>query len=145
MVRAGYLIAYFLLWSLLLFSNSNFLYGTADSNFMLASTESQVNACFLVHSIEAHVFNHSTRMLSLYLMFMGLLACAWALTRVAYIANTLQVLIAHYMFTNVCRVHYSSSSNSPVSVRIGNHTSKGRTLVLLVMTTFYYLYPNSIY
>ena len=32
------------------------------SNFMLVSTESQVSACFLVHSIKTHMFNQSTGM-----------------------------------------------------------------------------------
>ena len=59
--------------------------------------------------------------------------------------RTVWVLIAHYVFTLVRRVHYLSSSNSPVAVRIGNHTHKGKALILLVMKKFYYLYPISIY
>ena len=69
---------------------------------------------------------------------MGLLVCAQALIRAACIANTLRVLTARYVFTLVRRVHYLSSSNSPVPVRIGNYTSKDRSLILLVMTNFYY-------
>ena len=69
---------------------------------------------------------------SLYLIVTGLLTCAQALTRAAYIPNTLRVLIGHYMFTRVCHVHYLSSSNSPVNVRIGNYIRKGRGLILLV-------------
>ena len=83
---------------------------------------------FLMHSIKTCVFNHSTHML----IVTGLLACARALTQAACIANTLQVLIARYVFTRVHRVQYLSSSNSPVNIRIGNHTHKGRGLILLV-------------
>ena len=36
------------------------------------------------------------------------------------------------MFTQVRRMQYLSSSNSPVAVRIGNHTRKGKALILLV-------------
>ena len=53
-------------------------------------------------------------------------------TRAACIANTLRVLIALYVFARVSHMHYLSSSNSPVIVRIGKHTRKGRGLVLLV-------------
>ena len=66
------------------------------------------------------------------LVVTGLLACARALTRVACIAITLRILIARYMFTPVSYVHYLSSGNSPVNVRIGKHICKGRGLVLLV-------------
>ena len=69
---------------------------------------------------------------SLYLIITGLLACARALTWVACIANTLWVLIAHYVFIRVRRVHYLSSSNSPVNIRIRNHICKGRGLILLM-------------
>ena len=58
----------------------------------------------------------------------GLLACSRAITRAACIVNTLRVLIARYVFTRVSRVHYLSSSNSPVKVRIGKHICKGRGL-----------------
>ena len=67
------------------------------------------------------------------LVVTGLLACARALTRVACIAITLRILIARYMFTPVSHVHYLSSGNSPVNVRIGKHICKGRGLVLLVI------------
>ena len=66
------------------------------------------------------------------LIVMGLLACARALTRAACIANTLRILIAHYMFTQACCVHYLSSSNSPLNFRIEKHIRKGRRLILLV-------------
>ena len=46
--------------------------------------------------------------------------------------NTLRVMIAHYVFTRVCPVYNLSSSNSPVNVKIGNHTRKGGGLILLV-------------
>ena len=67
------------------------------------------------------------------LVVTGLVACARALTRVACIAITLRILIARYMFTPVSHVHYLSSGNSPVNVRIGKHICKGRGLVLLVI------------
>ena len=67
------------------------------------------------------------------LVVTGLLAFTRALTRVACIANTLRVLIARYMFTPVSYMHYLSSGNSPVNVRIGKHIRKGRGLVLLVV------------
>ena len=54
-------------------------------------------------------------------------------------------MICITVFTRVHHVHYLSSSNSPVPVRIGSHTRKGRAFILLVMTNFYYLYPNSSY
>ena len=97
---------------------------------------------FLVHSIKTRMFNHSTHMFtcsitqlacsSLYLIVTGLLVCAQALTRAACIMNTLWVLIARYVFTRVCRMHYMTSSNSSVNVRIGNHICKGRVLILLM-------------
>ena len=65
------------------------------------------------------------------LVVTGLLACARALTQAACIENTLRVLIARYMFTPVSHVHYLSSGNSPVNVRIEKHICKGRGLVLL--------------
>ena len=37
------------------------------------------------------------------------------------------------MFTPVSYMHYLSSGNSPVNVRIGKHIRKGRGLVLLVV------------
>ena len=40
--------------------------------------------------------------------------------------------IACYVFTRAHCVHYLSSSNSPVNVRIRKHICKGRGLVLLV-------------
>ena len=58
--------------------------------------------------------------------------CVRTVTRVACIANTLRVLIACYVFTRVGHVHYLSSSNSPVNVRIGKHICKARGLILLV-------------
>ena len=67
------------------------------------------------------------------LVVTGLLAFTRALTRAACIANTLRVLIARYMFTPVSHMHYLSSSNSPVNVRIGKHIRKCRGLVLLVV------------
>ena len=76
---------------------------------------------------------------SLYLIITGLFMCAQALTQAACISSTLQVLIPRYMFKRVCHEYYRSSSNSTVPVRIGNHTHKCRTLILLVMTNFYYL------
>ena len=78
---------------------------------------------FLVHSIKTRMFNHSTHLFN-FVIIMGLLVCTQALTQAACIANTLRVLTARYVFTLVCRVHYLSSSNSPVPVRIGNYTSK---------------------
>ena len=71
---------------------------------------------------------------SLYLIVLGLVAweCTQALTQAACIMNTLRVLIACNVFTRVCHVHYMSSSNSPVNVRIGNHICKGKGLILLV-------------
>ena len=90
---------------------------------------------FLMHCIKTHMFNHSTRVFKLVIV-MGLPVCALTLTRAACIANTLQVLTAHYVFTRVRHMHYLSSSNSPVLIRIGNHTIKGRLLILLVMTNF---------
>ena len=102
-------------------------------------------AVFLMHSIKSCMFNHSTRVFnhltcvftqlacsSLYLIVTGLLTCTWALTQAAYIANTLWVLIACYVFIRVRHAHYLSSSNSPVNFRIGNHICKGRGLILLV-------------
>ena len=77
----------------------------------------------LMHSIKTRVFNHLTRVFK-FVIVMGLLACTQALTRAACIANTLWVLTARYVFTRVRCVQYSSSSNSSVPVRIGNHTSK---------------------
>ena len=71
---------------------------------------------------------------SLYLIVMGVLVCTLA----ACIANALQVLTVRYVFTRVRHVNYLSSSNFPVPVRIGNHSRKGRALILLVMTNFYY-------
>ena len=98
------------------------------SNFMLVSTESQLNVFFSC-TLKTCMFNHSTRVL----IVTGLLGYARALSQVACIVvNTLQVLIARYVFTRVCCVHYLSSINSPVKVRIGNHTRKGRGLILLV-------------
>ena len=55
---------------------------------------------------------------------MALLVYTRALTRAACIANTLQILIARYVFTRVRRVHYLGSNNSSVNVRIGNHICK---------------------
>ena len=82
---------------------------------------------------------------SLYLIVTGLLTYAQSLTQAACIVNILRVLIGHYVFTWVHRMHYLSSSNFPVPTGIGNHTCKGSVLIPLVMTNFYYLYPNSIY
>ena len=66
------------------------------------------------------------------LIVTGLLACARGLTWAACIANTLWVLIARYVFTRFCCVHYLSISNFPVNVRIGKHICKGRGLIPLV-------------
>ena len=99
---------------------------------MLASTESRVIAYFLVHFIETcvfnhstQVFNHSTRVFKFVARHGFILACTRALTRVACIMNMLRVLIARYVFTRVRCVHYLSSSNSPVNVRIEKHICQG--------------------
>ena len=100
------------------------------SDFMLASTESCLFfSCTwlkLVYSITQLTYS------SLYLIVTSLLVCTRALTRAACIANTLWVLIGCHVFTWVCRVHYLSSSNSTVNIRIGNHIRNGRGLILLV-------------
>ena len=62
--------------------------------------------------------------LSFYLIFTGLLVCTGTPTQAAWIVNTLRALIARYVFTRACCMHHLSSSNSPVPVRIGNHTCK---------------------
>ena len=108
------------------------------SNFMLASTESRVSTYFS----RALYWNSCsitqlacliTKLTCLSLLIVsGLLVCTRALTQVACIANTLRVLIVCYVFTWVRHVHYLSSSNSPVNVRIGIHIRKGRGLILLV-------------
>ena len=54
------------------------------------------------------------------LIVMRLLASTRALTRGASIANTLRVLIAHYVFIRVRHVHYLSSSNSSVKIGLEN-------------------------
>ena len=102
------------------------------SNFMLVSTESRVTAYFLVHFIETcvfnhstHVFNHSTRVFKFVACHGFILVCTRALTRAACIVNMLPVLIARYVFTRVCCVHYLSSSNSPVNVRTEKHIRQG--------------------
>ena len=125
------------------------------SNFMLVSTEWQVSACFsrALYSVKLACLITQLACLitqlaclisqlacsitqlafsSLYLIVTGLLACTRALTRVACIANTLWVVIARYVFTRLCLMHYLSSSNSPVNVRIRKHIRKDRGLILLV-------------
>ena len=69
--------------------------------------------------------------LSLCFIVMGLLKCARALPQVTCIVNMLRDLVARYMFTQVRCMQYLSSNNSLVAVRIGNHTRKGKALILL--------------
>ena len=52
----------------------------------------------------------------LYLIITGLLAYAQAVTRASCIANVLRILKARYVITRVRRMHYLSSSNSPVQL-----------------------------
>ena len=92
----------------------------------------------LVYSTKTHLFDHSTHVFKFVFNHHWFTrVCTQALTQVVCIANTLQVLIACYVFTQVCNMHYLSTSNSPVPVRIGNHTPKCRALILLVITNFY--------
>ena len=49
---------------------------------------------------------------------MGLLECAGALTRAACTVNMLQVLIAHYVFTQVRCMHCMSSSDYNVALEL---------------------------
>ena len=124
------------------------------SNFMLAITKSQVSACFLVHSIETHVFNHSTHICNLS-------TCVFDHSTRVFNHSTcmFKFVFDRHRFTSVCSsfnsngMHYEyitssdsllrvltssshalylSSSNSPVKVRIGKHICKGRGLILLV-------------
>ena len=97
----------------------------------------------LVHSIKTRVFNHSTCMFNRSTLIFNHSTRVFkfafdrhrftrTLTWVACIANTLRVLISRYMLTWALCLHYLSSSNSTVNVRIGNHICKGRWLILLV-------------
>ena len=99
---------------------------------MLASTESRAIAYFLVNFIETCVFNHSTcvfnhstRVFKFVAHHGFILACTQALTQAECTVNMLRVLIARYVFTRVRCVHYFSSSNSPVNVRIEKHIHQG--------------------
>ena len=115
-----------------------------------------------MHSIETsvfdhstHVFNHSTRVFNHSTRVFNHSTCVFKLVvfdhhgftsvplssnlssmHCEYVTSSdslLQVLISRYMFTRVCRMHYLSSSNSPLNFRIGKHIHKGRGLILLVM------------
>ena len=96
---------------------------------------------FLMHSIKTHMLNHWNRVFKF-------VSDHHRFTRVRsnsnssgmyceYVTSSDSLLCA---FTRVCRMHYLSSSNSPLPIRTGNHTRKGRALILLLMTNFYYLY-----
>ena len=86
---------------------------------------------FVVHSTETHVFNHSTRVFKFVDRHGFTGVCSSSNSRSMH-CKTLHVLIAHYVFTRVRHMHYLSSSNSPVNVKIGKRISKGRGLILLV-------------
>ena len=117
------------------------------SNLMLASTESRVSACFLKHSIKTHVCNHSTRVFNHSTrtfnhsthVFKFVFDCH-GFTSVGLSSNSSGMHCEYitssdnrYMLIQVHRMHYLSSSNSPVNVRVGNHIRKGRGLILLVI------------
>ena len=87
---------------------------------------------FLMQSVKTRMFNHSIRLFKFVFDRHRFTSVRLSSNSSACIANTLRVLIACYMFTPVRRVHYLSSSISPVKGRIGNHIRKGRGLILLV-------------
>ena len=103
------------------------------SNFMFVCTKLRVNAFFLVHSIKTGVFNHSTWVFKFVFDSLGFAGMRLSST-CEYVMSSDSSLCVHKnsLYALI------SSSNSRVPVRIGNHNSKGRALILLVMTTFYY-------
>ena len=116
-----------------LYSQTTWSYGTA--HFQLHAREHRIaSECLFFSCTVLKLACSITPLACLSLLVVtGLLAFTRALTRAACIANTLRVLIARYMFTPVSHMHYLSSGNSPVNIRIGKHIRKGRGLVLLVV------------
>ena len=105
---------------------------------------------FLMHSIETHVFNHSTCVFNHWTRVFKLvdrhrftsmrLSSNSSGMHCKYVTSSDSSLRVHM----VCLVHYLSSSNSPVNVRIGKLICKGRGLILLVTgpTVINYLSAN---
>ena len=79
------------------------------SNFMLASTEPQVNTCFLVHYVETCMFNDLTRMFN-------------HLTRVFKFVFDCHGFTIMHLSSNSSGMHCKYVTSSDSSLRV--HTSK---------------------